>query len=508
VPRNTLISIVGAVADAMPKFNAYALRDIITHQTDRSAAFIHEVFEEAVSQFDGKVKYNGYRILSPEEKVTYELKMKKGCVDIHPSELELVRYEFIYKHQTYYSHIYLPYIKNGFIYIYGKPYGIMKIITESAFSKTENGITVRVTRAPLQFTRNKSHRLVSATSGSIYYGFIIGAVLHLDKNVKKDPPTILHYLLCKYGWHNTLCLLNIPHDDITFSTETADTSCEYFESCTDRTTGEAIYIKVKRDALKHNQILKFVTNLSYTLSKSEPTTISELTSVDGLIYKDILAIIIRPDTRRMAALQHINTHIASVDGYLDAATQERISSTVNVQNIYELLAYIFLEIDIIIISSSGNNLYGTHIDAMTGILINLIVRPIYYTFYHFGPKLDKTPEKQIPMAFNISANAITSMYELPNVVPAPSHYGDNWLLAIGASKLRMTGNYTPKANLSASSRFDPSHAVAESLTAFTGSNPGVTGLLNPYIPTGVGGNILMPDYADDINTIRPYLPKT
>jgi hypothetical protein len=50
--------------------------------------------------------------------------------------------------------------------------------------------------------------------------------------------------------------------------------------------------------------------------------------------------------------------------------------------------------------------------------------------------------------------------------------------------------------------------VVESIIAFSGSTPGLTGTLNPYLPIDRQGGVVCPDYAEDISEITKYLPSS
>ena len=85
------------------------------------------------------------------------------------------------------------------------------------------------------------------------------------------------------------------------------------------------------------------------------------------------------------------------------------------------------------------------------------------------------------------------------IIAPPEIIGDNFLFSGGLNKIRLGGK--------AEQRLHSSMLVAESIDAFVGKHIGKTGYLNPYVPTDEHGSIVRPDYADEIDSISPYLPR-
>jgi hypothetical protein len=52
----------------------------------------------------------------------------------------------------------------------------------------------------------------------------------------------------------------------------------------------------------------------------------------------------------------------------------------------------------------------------------------------------------------------------------------------------------------------PSIPVVETMYACKGSSPGVTGLINPFVPISEEGGIVKPDYAARMDKLLDYLP--
>ena len=97
---------------------------------------------------------------------------------------------------------------------------------------------------------------------------------------------------------------------------------------------------------------------------------------------------------------------------------------------------------------------------------------------------------------------------------SPSQYNDNWLLSVGAKKTRQNSSINKNSSKGGSTsktstpehRFHPSMAVVESIIAFSSSNPGISGTINPFLEIDSHGFIHKPDYAAEVDAILPYLP--
>ena len=148
---------IGSVKEQLPRFNDYLLEDYRREQVDRFDEFIHTVFQEAIQLFNGDLKYHGYRVLSPEKRIAYNIEngLIKGRVNIQKSELKLLEFMFEYEDQMVPVYLYLPYLHNNALIINDTKFYIRLAIIDRMIFRVTNGVIVKVMRSPLQFWRTE-----------------------------------------------------------------------------------------------------------------------------------------------------------------------------------------------------------------------------------------------------------------------------------------------------------------------------------------------------------------
>ena len=148
---------IGELKSLLPPFNDYAISGYRKEQVARFPEFVDTVFREAVPLFGGTLLYHGYRVLSPERRVTYNVDnvLTKGRVNIQQSELELLEFMFEFENQMIPVFIYLPYLYNGAIVINDTRFYIQHAIIERTIFRVTDGVIIKVMRSPLQFWRTE-----------------------------------------------------------------------------------------------------------------------------------------------------------------------------------------------------------------------------------------------------------------------------------------------------------------------------------------------------------------
>jgi hypothetical protein len=457
--------------------------------------------------------YKDYDILTPEQRLAFETNptpQRNRGISVAESELQLVRYNFIYDGKQQHTYLYLPYMHNDAIIINGKRHAIQRGIVEQVFSRTNDGISMRITRAPLRFTRTTIFKMVSAVTGEFVNEFVIGTSgLHLKKRRAKPgiELTIIHYLLCRFDFVSTLARFRLSPEDVQFvkyiGTDTED--FEYYLAKKPSKLND-VYLRVRKSVLEDGTARKFIANLLYVLSHFSRHAVEDLYDQSCSVWRVMLGKIIHGDVSDAQALNNINSHLFSFDIYLDLDTQIRLNRFgVKVNGIYELLTYIFVNIDRIMVRTTHQDLYTKRIDVAEGVLVKAVVQRIWQRFYRFEKQAARMQEKDVRSMLAISPMQISRIYASDNIITSPAVYGDNWAIAYGMTAMQMTGSR--KANPQApESRFHPSIAVVKTLISFSGQNPGATGSINPFLEITPDGGIVRPDYADTIDPMVKFLP--
>jgi len=520
-----LKKILDALDTKVPRYNDYLLRGFMAEQLAGAAAFVDTMFREAIKLFGGKITYLHYRTMTPERRAEYELKARSGC-RITSSDLLLVEYVFAWDGREWPVPLYIPYLRNDVVLIEDTTYVLQRSIKEQAFSRISQGVTMKVIRQPIPFYINKPFRLESLSDAWSSNELIPTTTIYNRKRTKSSrlpTETIIHYLLCKFGFVETLAQFELTPEDCVFVTEIGSDvdTFRYFaaKSSGNKTAKKNppmdLFLKIRKDKLVDPTIVKLVASILYTLTGFNKHTVENLYDPSGTVYRILLGKIIYSNvTNEVQNKNKIDTHISSVDTYLDPITQARLQSYgINVTNIYELLKYVFCEIEQLA-RISHTNLYASRVDYLEELLVETIVKSVYLSWYDAvrrlgGTDIDprKLNEKEIQRILRIRDDLITRIYDSKIVQKSPPAYGDNAMVGWLIPKMRQSSqSKSGKVIGSPDHQFDPSILVVESVIAFSKTNPGAAGSINPYLQISSTGGVIRSDYADEIDELKKYLP--
>lgn len=506
--------IIEAIDEALPRFNRHLLVDYPRQQVNSTTEFLSTTFAEAMKMLRGAVTYQGYRVMSPEERVEFEV--KRG-VPIANSELQLIAYDFVYDGRTYTTHLYMPYMVEGQIIIKDTRHAIMLGITEKIFSRTSNGVTVRVTRLPLQFFRDTQFFLESLVTGQSSTEFVVTTKLHHRARASRRRDantTVIHYLLCRFGFTGLLRRFGLTDKDMIFTDKVGDDveAYDYFHAKKQGPKNDPVYLKVRRTILEDATFRKLTANILYTLTKWGRHTVSDLYDPSNSVYLVMLGEILYGSVGESAAHGQASTHMFSTDSFLDPKTQHRLRVFgVEVSDIYDLLQYIFVELDRIMVHTVHQDLYNKRIDIIDLFMIKTFVQLIYHQVYNLDQNPNRLGDQEMARFMRIRPDAIrriASNRDCPNAsMVGTSIFNNNGLLSFMNNKIRLGGPATGQISLqSPDVRFHPSIPAVETLIGFSGQNPGVTGTINVFLEITPEGGIVRPDYADEIDSISKFLP--
>lgn len=533
------------VADRYPKMNDYLLRDFREKELARMKEYIASVIGDAIQLLNKKIDienkkrmtntssvitqveevtsrftFEGYRVLSPEERVEYETSLSvvsKGTLNVRTSEWELVAYMIKFNGHIYTIHLYIPYLWNNYLVINNTRYAPQLVISEKVFARRNNGIIAKVIRQPIDFWRKSVATITSLTSDKVYDDFIITTKIFNKKISKsKQEVTVLHYLLCHYGLQGVLNLFKM--DKEVFVLEKIDWNkvkeYEYFSIQNKAKDKDPLILQVKNEVFDNPRKKRVVIGILYILQKYRKHTLEDLKDPEGTIFKIYLGKLIYSNTTTDAlALNHMDSHFGSLSSYLDSVTKNELHDMgIMVDTFYDLLMYIFCNIDKMLLEHVHSDFSCKKIDILDNLLVGTIVGSLFYQFYKFESRNRKFDERSIGRALSLKPTAIASIHANVTIKSNPTKYNDNWLLSCGAKFAKQSSSKKNKhANIMQlpENWFHPSIACVTSLIAFPSSNPTASGTINPYLNIDDRGSILLnQDFVKDAYDIIEYLPHT
>lgn len=506
---------IGSVKDQLPRFNDYLLKDYREEQVNRFDEFIHTVFQEAIQLFNGDLKYHGYRVLSPEKRIAYNIEngLIKGRVNIQKSELKLLEFMFEYENQMIPVYLYLPYLHNHALVINDTKFYIKLAIIDKMIFRVTDGVIVKVMRSPLQFWRTEQITYTD-TEGNVYYDAVITVKAHYRKekaSTKVSKTPVVLYILSIYDFDRTTKEFGLPPGSISFTNQVVENDKIYtYFKC-----NENIFLKVEKEVVMHDiSFRRFVASILYILKMVKRYTIADL--YNQTFYKMILGKnLYGMNTKEALAAGHAESHLDSLKSYLDRYTKKELEMMrIYCDDVFALFIAVFFNIDNWLINYSPNDLFDKRIGGADLILMGM-VKSIFTRFYDTLKKNKVITIKNIRSMLKMDPMRITGIWKVPSLQPNNALYNDNVLIGILLKKIRQssTQENASKKNtnlLTATDhQFHPSFAAIEALLAIPSSSPGIAGEINPYAvidKMGYFNKKKMPWYKE-IEGLSEYLVK-
>ena len=519
-----LEDIIENISEKIPAFNDYAIRGIVRETMDRLADDIAIIFRAAFDLTTADLELLSYEILDPEAMVRFELETSGNkdtprTINLTTSHWRLVKYLIRFETTVMESYLYIPYLHHDLLWLKDKKSIIKKVIVEKIFSrisgKNGDGISFSPVRANLRFFRGDHFAIETYTTHERFYGFIITADMYSGPGAgkggrrgKKTSVTIIHYLLAKFGFVKALRRLGVSKNDVYLTQKIEDDETKYYYFAARPTSlfpndNMAIFLKVRKTLMKEFQSQKMIINLIYVLHNCDIGSIENALDPEPLFWRVILGRLLIHANDDPKANSMVKSHLHTVDRFIDPITHERfVQYNLDVKDMYELLVYIFVNIDEFIVKNVVQNLYNSRIDVSNGLLVEPYAHVIFRNTYQFMNKPAVTAQMvkrfliPTPAAFR---NSISSRKDdSKNYTENASLICNNFILSGGLGKVRLGGK--------AEQTIHPSMVVVESMNAFSGKIIGRGGFINPFVPTGPRGAILCPDYAEDIAMLEKFAP--
>lgn len=535
---NTIDTLIQAVADRMPKTNRRMLVDFPKKEMEKAWSFVDTCCKVAEGINPGAITYDRSQVMKPEEVARYLIgaNQSKPRIPTVFSEMKLIKLHFTHNsHEgktAKETHLFLPYMQDDFLIINGKKLAVHKGIAARVFTrdteviqstsskdKTKTHVDVLLVnpnRVKIQCKRHIIVSLRSALDGEVYSPiFIVTAKAHdmSAKGKKKVESTLVLYLLAKYGLGALLERYGISRDDFSFVDRTPmeDSVYDYFLAKDIRhANGPVFYLRANRALLEESTIYrKVVAEVLYLLGNFGFHNRNEVFDTRGVLWKIMLGRITSKAGSNNEAIEKAEKHLMSADSFLDELSRVRFKTFgVDVADYYELTAYMFENIDDIIVNTVPQDLYNRKIDIVDTLFITAYAEMIFKNFYD-GRQQPKLKDRLVARILKFRAHALEQASKRRGrgdardsevTIFQPTLYGTDWLSSVGVPKVRRGGG--------ALQRFHPSMAVVESPVALAGKESGKTGFINPFLEIDFEtGAVIRPPWAQDIDTLLEHLPQ-
>ena len=517
--------VIGEASKMMRPFN---LDLIYNYRKDKIAAipeFLDKMFHQIMEFFDGQMTYRGYRALTPEERIFYLInnQITKGSWSIRDSTFYTMRYEFEFQGKPYYIYIEVPYMQyDRIVYNDTEYWPFFPIVERSGVNRTENGsIIVKVMRVPITFGRRPSDRFkIISVNGNTYPELLVTVKIYQGKNTGKKGehiPLVL-YPLCKYGYIATMKKFGMDPSHISLSDkfDTKDKVYEYFIMPDSKR-----YLKVHRSMLHDTYKLRMVLSLYRIFIEIPEFEESDAFSDSQAYYLTVLGKFTSSKDTSMTKLLLPNAqkHIAMTDPMLDLVAKDQLRQIgCNCNDIYDLLHWMFFNIDDQLVSYDPTNLFDKKIESLDTLACRVASRIAHVQYGIINSKkaiLDRKTVEQFCKRASQRASWLAAgenERQIKIFGTNPAIYNDSELLSITLKRCLMLEsisssfsgkNRKPRKNKTPLHllKAHPSQLVVTNILDIPASNPIMTGTLNPYVTIDENGNVIEPKEAEEIKDV-------
>lgn len=385
------VSIFNEVDKQLPKFNralaeGMAVSQLTTMQPlsingnirigTINEQYINELWTLASKSFPPNLKYVGYRRVTPEEEfqiVSNRKRNGKRYYDITRSDFYLVCYQFTLDGQPLPDvPLYLPFVSlGGIITIKNAKFMINPVMADLGLSVSNDGIFLMMNRAKLTFDKIVVSMIVNGGRESTY---VVWSQVYNIKDKRTNKTTLAHYLFCKYGVIDTLKRFNC--NAFVMSRD------EYYQRINEFPESEYKICQaagrssrgIGKNLIKSNAVIivrnsewcfavQSVISAFFYVADIFPDKITADDYDSPILWRRLLGkLILGMHESEVKNINQINTHMASVDGYIDAMVTKWLADGgyPGITNIYELFQLLIDVAPAVIAkrSESVSSLYG------------------------------------------------------------------------------------------------------------------------------------------------------
>jgi hypothetical protein len=424
-------SLLEHIDNNTPKINPAIANGLAIEHLQYVEQYVDSVFRSAASGFPQGMTYNGCRRCTPLEEYA-EATRKKGnrsTFDVAKSDVYLMEYKFSYMGEALPSkYLYLPYVTTaGAICLGGSRFVISPVLADKVISIGIGSVFVRLLKAKLTFNRTPHHYMANGERESIQVAWSEiynkkAAVGPQFKPSVKANCTLMHYLLCKYGFTDAFKMFAnanpiIGTDNITqeLYPDSEWVIC-YSTQMKPKGIGKAFYtpteIRVAIRKSEYNALAKsFIAGFFYIVDHF-PARIKPEYVNNQRLWMTLLGLLIWSDTVSEGKLHSdVSDHIASLDEYLDSLVYDKLKEIgYPCNNIYELFCLVITKFDewLLYTDDRVNTMYDKELSILYYVCYD-IIEAIFRLYF----KLKAAQKKELN-AKKIAG--IMSIYLKPGVI--------------------------------------------------------------------------------------------
>lgn len=436
--------------DDTPKFNPDLANGLATKYIPHVAEYIDKVWRAVAKDFPEGLEYLGYKRCTPFEEFFNEPRRKndRKMIEIARSDIFLVKYEFAFHGKKLPArYMFLPFVRDaGSIALGGPLYFISPVLSDIILSYEQDNVFVKLLRDRFALRRINHNIVVDSKIETV--PVVWSMIYHVNskqrkaKKLVKAYTTLIHYLLCKYGF--TQMMKEFGGCDAVVSDEAFDSN-KY--PVKDWIVIKSIQFKPKAMSRRYTY---FPSELRVAIKRSEYTPMVKSLLAGVFYIVDNFPQRVKPeyvDSPRLwkILLGHlifgsevsegklhddIDEHVKSLDEYVDAIMASRFKSIgMDISSIYQFFVIAIEQFNDWILSAKdrSNSLYDKELSILLDVLMP-ITSAIFTLHFKLKSSSKKTlVEKDIIDSFNryLKPRVIFKLTDQINGVSNMSYSGDN-----------------------------------------------------------------------------------
>lgn len=512
------------IDELTPKLNPLIVEGYSTQCMKNALSYIDLIFRCAQSGFPKGMKYlsDRTRVATPKEQYSEMIRKKAIGSRFETAEnyLFLAMFYFEFEGEIIERGLFLPYLDVANIFkLRGSTYMLSPVLADNGLSVSSDHIFVALPRSKLTFFRDVHHIRVNGVAhvNTVAWSNFYNKKIDKRKKITSANPSLAHYLFTRFGLRGAFDkFTHITPVAIISGTDSEKYPPSKYVTCT--TNG------MRPRGWKSN-VPYTPSKLSLIFNKKDFTPeVEQLTAgffyvVDhwpdkfqieyffneedeAWLWRETLGNIHFPEDLLGKRIDHINTHMASVDTYVDKiAVDDLKREGIMVNDIYSLFYVILTQMSHIISTASTDvgTMYGKRLSVLYYALGK--VKDMIFNFAFVLQRSDRVTAKSILDLMRNRDNGLRT-HEGSNLltsrghgeVESVSYPGDNMAFKITTNLvLQKNATAAKSSDISVDSPDQHLHSsIAEigSFMACPKSDPTGRSKLNPYVQLDPDGFVI------------------
>lgn len=521
-----------------PKLNPDLANGLAVKHFHQVEDYVHQVFKSAARGFPVGLEYMGCRRCTPTEEFAVVTKKKgsKRMFDVARSDIYMMQYNFRYKGEDLEPrYLYLPFVGDaGTITLGGSRFNISPVLMDRVISVGVSNIFVRLLRDRLTFERMSQHYMIDGRRETVQVAW--SQIYHKNAKMKKLRPTVkanctvMHYLLCKYGFKDAFLKFGncrpvvggaeinknvYPESEwvICSSTQVKPKGCGrgFYEPTT-------IRVAVRKEELTpmvKNMLGGFFYVVDHFPSLMLPEWVDHRRQ-----WMILLGHIIFSGTVNAGKLyDDIDDHMTSLDEYLDGLVVTKLRDIgVPVEDIYQLFGVVIEKFNDWLLAATDKvaSMYDKELAILPFSLyeITSAIFKLYFKLKAASKKELTAKEIVATMNLTLRTGLVFSITKGHGEVSTISCPGDNKATKITAMLVPQSSSNRQSSRKDRAGLNDPSKRLHVSVAEVGGysnlpkSEPSGRSRLNPHLQVDAKGVVLRkPSYVEWLDSIQELIKR-